>query len=56
MQQNIIIVTLFHEWMAYNIPVAVGTCHRKSASNICDHSASYFCSSVRKAPRQYRNI
>ena len=40
----------------YIIPLGVVTCHTNYASNICDHSVSYFYSSVPDTPRQYCNI
>ena len=40
----------------YIILLGVVTCHTNCASNICDHSASYFYSGVRDTPWQYLNI
>ena len=40
----------------YIIPLGVVTFHSNCASNICDHSASYFYSGVGDTRRQYRNI
>ena len=57
MKENIIILTLFHAWIAYNIiPGGVVICHRKYASNICDHSTSCFYSSVWKKDQPFKNI
>ena len=39
----------------YNVPLAVVTRHTNYTSNICDHSASCFYSSVWDTPRQYCN-
>ena len=38
------------------ITLGVVTCHTYYASNICDHSASYFYSSVQDTPQQYCKI
>jgi hypothetical protein len=40
----------------YIILHGVVSCHTNYASNICDHSGSYFCSSVWDTPWQYCKI
>ena len=56
MKGNFVILTVLWVDGLYIIPLGIVTCHTKCASNICDHSASYFYSGVRDTSWQYLNI